>query len=76
VTVWLQMKVGSTWRTHGTDVRTVYAGGGAGKRATARKVCRGAEPRSWRSIVDVDVVNVLDSPNKFTSPAQTVRCSL
>lgn len=50
-----------TWRTKAADERTVAAGGGRGRSAVARAACDSNHKTSWRSIVDVDVVDEVDS---------------
>lgn len=56
ITVYLQMKIGPIWYTQATGTKTSYAGSGSAKRAAARRECRGSSPRSWRAVVDVDII--------------------
>lgn len=65
------------WRTVNTAQSTVTSGGGAGRRATARALCRGAGgPFSFRTIVDVDLVGVNDPSGVGISPVQNLLCTL
>lgn len=68
VTVRLQKLYDGVWISTGLPgVATVYAGGGAGKRATAHKDCNGRTSTRYRSVVDVDLTGVQDSPEKLTT---------
>ncbi len=76
VTVQLQQYYSDgRWRNIGTPGRaTVRSGGGAGKRATGRVSCSSRSLTGWRSVVDVDVVGVLDDPRKLVTPARNIYC--
>ncbi|MBO0512653.1 hypothetical protein [Streptomyces beijiangensis] len=75
VTIWLQAKDSKGhWHTVAKDVKTVKPSGGSQGRATARKFCVGDADTIWRSIVDVDVIGVNDSPDKLTTPATSLKC--
>ncbi|MEV0618469.1 hypothetical protein AB0I81_34435 [Nonomuraea sp. NPDC050404] len=76
VTVQLQQQdSGGSWRNAGTVGKaTVPPGGGGGKRATGRAVCNSAAKTSWRSIVDVDLVGVMDDPGKLTTATRDLNC--
>lgn len=64
-----------TWRNKGTVGRsTVRSGGGAGNRATGRAGCNTSAVVGWRSVVDVDLVGVADSPDKLITPARNIPC--
>ena len=45
-------------------------------RTTARRECRSHQSRQWRSIVDVDINGVIDSPEKKYTPTKTLKCAL
>lgn len=64
-----------TWRNVGEPGRkTVRSGGGAGNRATARVDCLSTKLTGWRSVVDVDLVDVADDPGKLYTPAVNIEC--
>ncbi|MFG1986005.1 hypothetical protein ACGFN0_17935 [Streptomyces albidoflavus] len=75
VTVKLQVKKGGTWVTVASASKNVTQGGGAGKRATARKPCSSTKSTTWRSVVDVDIIGTGDSPNKLYTPDVKRTCS-
>ncbi|MFD7664963.1 hypothetical protein [Streptomyces sp. NPDC059788] len=63
------------WRTKGTvGQATVRSGGGAGNRATGRAGCDNNTLTGWRSVVDVDLVGVADTPEKLITPARNINC--
>lgn len=75
VTVWLQLYKNGAWTTVKKKVQTVGHGCGRGKRVTARFECQGMVAwRDYRSIVDVDVIGVLDGSEKATSATQRLWC--
>ncbi len=77
VTVTLQARPAgtSTWHNVATGSKTVKSGGGSGKRATARKTCTNLiQKTEWRSVIDVDIIGVADSPEKATTKAATLWC--
>ncbi|WP_063727813.1 hypothetical protein [Streptomyces sp. RTd22] len=75
VTVWLQVKSGSQWRTLNKGSKTVYSGGGSAKRASAAWKCTNLIAKhSFRSVIDVDIVGYPDDNNKKTTDTQTLYC--
>jgi hypothetical protein len=52
----------------------VRSGGGAGNRATGRAGCTSSASTGWRSVIDVDLVGLIDDPRKLTTPAVNVAC--
>ena len=77
VTIWLQAKDwrDGKWKTVAKDVETVRQGGGSVARANARFTCRGIVARvEWRSVVDVDLIGVLDDDRRLTTPTKTLYC--
>jgi len=63
-----------SWRSKGTvGQATVRSGGGSGNRATGRAGCSNSSLTSWRSVVDVDLVGLADSPEKLTTSSQNIR---
>lgn len=75
VTVDIQVKSGSRWRTLNTGTKTVYSGGGSAKRASAAWKCTNLiQKNSFRSIVDVDLVGYPDDSNKKITATQTLYC--
>jgi hypothetical protein len=77
VTVWLQMKSSKhgKWHTVAKGQKTVKSGGGSGRRATARKVCHSSQTHLWRSVVDVDLIGIPDSPEKLYTKTVSKHCS-
>lgn len=63
------------WDTVATRWKVVKSGGGRGNRATARRACVGPATSRWRSLVDVDVVGVDDSPETAFSPERSLPCA-
>lgn len=61
-------------RTFGPVVKTRAAG--RGKSANIRKTCLNQQSRQWRSIVDVDILGVLDTPMRTYTPWRTLKCGL
>jgi len=76
VTVWLQQYYSDgVWRTRGTvGEARVRSGGGAGNRATARALCADSRSTGWRSVVDVDLVGLIDDFSQFVTPAVNIPC--
>lgn len=75
VTVQLQVNRAGSWVDVGQlGSERVRAGGGSANRANARVECAGPADTEWRSIVDVDIVDHIDSPGKDYSPPQKLRC--
>ncbi|MCC9707276.1 hypothetical protein E4N62_19535 [Streptomyces sp. MNU76] len=75
VTVDIQVKSGTGWRTLNTGTKTVYSGGGSAKRASAAWKCTNLIQRnSFRSVVDVDLVGYPDDSNKKITATQTLYC--
>lgn len=76
VTVQLQQYYSDgSWRNAGTVGRaTVRSGGGSGYRATGRAACYSNSQTGWRSLVDVNVVGIIDDPGKLTTPSVNVFC--
>lgn len=60
---------GCRWITVASDSADVYAGGGSGKWATARRTCSASNKLvGWRGYVDVDLIGVSD-PSGYTYSA-------
>ncbi len=76
VTVQLQQYYSDgTWRNVGTaGSATVSSGGGAGNRSTGRATCTSSSVTRWRSVIDVDVIGVLDPPDKLTTSTRNISC--
>lgn len=77
VTIWLQVKVGSKWKTVGSQKKTVKSGGGKGRRATARMTCAAgpiAKRPVYRSVIDVDLVGYVDDPRRAVTDPQALKC--
>lgn len=77
VRIWLQVKVGSKWKTVGSDRKTLKSGGGSGRRATARMRCAAGpivKRPVYRSVIDVDLVGVRDDPRRAVTDSRALRC--
>jgi hypothetical protein len=67
---------GCRWITVSTSPRAdVYAGGGKGKRATARKACASSKTVGWRGYVDVNLDNWHDPSGYTYGTAGNLACS-
>jgi hypothetical protein len=66
---------GCRWIVVASKSGNVYAGGGSGRRITARKVCSSASKTvGWRGFVDVDLNGVSDPPGYTYSPPVNLVC--
>jgi len=76
VTVWLQQYYSDgVWRTRGTvGAARVRSGGGSGNRATARALCADSRSTGWRSVVDVDLVGLIDDSSQLVTGAVNIAC--
>lgn len=75
VTIRLQIKEGNSWVYVGsTGKERVLPGGGSANRATARATCENSVVHQWRSVIDVDLVGSVDSPDKGETPVQSLAC--
>jgi hypothetical protein len=75
VTVQLEIYKSGTWYRVGTvGKKRVYQGGGSGNRATGHAGCWSTATYKWRSVIDVDLVGVVDSADKEVTPAVSVDC--
>ena len=75
VTIQLQINRGGTWTNVGTTgSKTVYAGGGSANRANARMVCLTLESNEWRSVIDVDILGKIDTPEKLITQVRRLSC--
>lgn len=64
-----------SWRNAGTATTSrVSSGGGSGKRTTDRADCTNSSTTTWRSVVDVDLVGLVDDTSVLVTPAQNVAC--
>ena len=66
---------GCRWITVASGSSNVYAGGGAGRRATARKTCSSSKTVGWRGFVDVDLIGVSDPAGYTYSAIRNLACS-
>lgn len=66
---------GCRWITVASDSQDVYAGGGSGNRATARKTCSNSNTVGWRGYVDVDLIGVSDPSGYTYSTIRDLPCS-
>ncbi|MEU7148843.1 hypothetical protein [Streptomyces sp. NPDC045470] len=75
VTVWLQVKTGSGWKTLKKNDKTVWPGGGSNKRTAAAWKCTNLiQKHTFRSIIDVDLVGYPDDAYKKITDPQTLYC--
>lgn len=77
ITIWLQVKSGSGWKTLDKGVKTVPSGGGSNKRAVANWKCTNLIAKNhFRTVVDADIVGYPDGASKLTTKTQTLYCGL
>lgn len=62
-----------TWRLQASSSKDVLAGGGSGRRATARRQCADSRTVGYRGVVDVDLIGVSD-PGGVTYNYANVAC--
>ncbi|MCF6475812.1 hypothetical protein FAF44_46850, partial [Nonomuraea sp. MG754425] len=76
VTVQLQQNIGGRWIAAGTRGRHTLASGtgGRGKRATGRAACISSTTTGWRSVIEVDLVGAMDTPDTLTTVARNIPC--
>jgi len=55
---------GCRWISRASGKKRVLPGGGAGRRANARRHCDSSAYTGWRNVVDVDLVGVSDPADK------------
>ena len=72
---WCDSIFGCRWITVDADAGKYYAGGGAGKRATARKTCSDVTSVGWRGYVDIDLIGVGDPSGYTYSATKNLLCS-
>lgn len=65
---------GCRWITVASGSGDYYAGGGAGRRANARKTCTASTTVGWRGFVDVDLIGVSDPPGYTYSDIRNLAC--
>ncbi|MFR9806433.1 hypothetical protein ACL02T_29715 [Pseudonocardia sp. RS010] len=66
-----------TWHDISEGEATVLSGGGRGKRATARATCEDTSfMASWRTVVDVDLVGIIDDSTTLTTDYQDLPCAV
>jgi len=64
-----------SWRNVGQEGKdTVRSGGGAGNRATGRAGCTSGSTTGWRSVIDVDLIGLIDDPGKLITPTRNIPC--
>lgn len=76
VTVLLQV-IGyyGEWDTVAVGSAILAPGGGSGRRATARKTCSSSAATTWRSEIDVDIINVSDTPERLITDHRRSACA-
>ncbi len=64
-----------SWRNNGTKGKaTVVSGGGSGNWAIGRAGCTTTGITGWRSVIDVDLVNLSDDNSVLITSAQNIAC--
>lgn len=63
-----------SWKTVATNSGDVYAGGGRGKRVTARRACTASSTVGWRGYTDVDLPGINDPSGVTYSNAVNLPC--
>lgn len=75
VTIQLQQYINGSWVNAGLPgQKTVYSGDGAANRAVARAHCNSTTTTSWRSEIDVDLIGIPDTPDKYYTPTRSLNC--
>jgi hypothetical protein len=75
VTIWLQIRSGRTWHSVARNAQNLKSGnGGRARRVVAREKCASRNNRQWRTMIDVDLIGVPDSPEKAYTKPVTVKC--
>ncbi len=79
VQIWLEVKVGSSWRVVGYGTKTVYPGGGSARRAAARMQCAAGPiardtKYTYRSRIDVDLIGHADSNEQALTDPLAYKC--
>lgn len=75
VTVQLQQYFSDgSWRNSGSPGTRRIAPNQTSTRANARVTCASTATTGWRSVVDVDIVGVIDDATKLTTPGQNIGC--
>lgn len=77
VCVKLQYKSGGVWKdATGYSCKRVYNDTGSStNRANARRVClTGTASYYWSSVIDVDIVGLVDPPDKQYTPEKALQC--
>lgn len=75
VDIKLQAQVNGAWRDQTPWMtKRVRAGGGSANRTTARFDCNGSSRYRWHSIVDVDLVGIIDDSKKAVTPTVYLPC--
>lgn len=72
VTADLQVLNNGNWITVATHTRRVAPG--TYRRANPRILCRNSYWVNWRSVIDVDLVGIPDTPNKLVTPVKYLQC--
>lgn len=65
---------GCGWKTVVENVGDIYAGGGSGKRVTARNTCSSSKKIGWRGRVDVDLIGQGDPAGYTYSSGVDLYC--
>ncbi|MEU8570265.1 hypothetical protein AB0C51_18270 [Streptomyces pathocidini] len=78
MTVWLQVKSGTKWHTVAKKPKNIKPAkrGSRKPSTTARKACANHKTRTWRSVIDVDVIGVADSAEKAVTKPVKLRCGV
>ncbi len=73
VRIWLQHTGGIGWLNAGDpEKRTLFAG--RSKSVNKRVTCKSTAKMKWRSVVDVDLIGVIDDPIRLVTTVKELKC--
>jgi hypothetical protein len=71
VSVQLQARQDGDWHDIGSPATEILRPGG---RVEANATCDRSRATKWRSVIDVDLIDQSDDPDKLTTPVRVLRC--
>lgn len=75
MTIQLQVNRDGTWVDVGSaGVERIHPGAGSANRTNARVPCMSPVSTEWRSVVDVNIIGVLHSPEKLYTASRRLNC--
>ena len=73
--IWCNFRAGACWwKKVDKQKKEVRPGGGAGKRSNARTSCLNSNEVSFRSVIDVNLVDMSDPPGKLRTRRVEFNC--